>query len=194
MSTEADKCPWFADDPLLERYHDEEWGVPCHDDRRLFEYLMLECLSCGLSWRLMLLKRDIFRACFADFDYATVAAFGPAEVESALAYPGMIRSRRKIEAVVSNAQKFLDIIGQFGSFDRYLWAFTDGATLIYRQRLEGEWITRNELSDRIAADLRRRGFRFLGSPLIYSFIQSVGLVNDHEPHCPAYARIGGRIV
>ena len=194
MSTEADKCQWFADDPLLERYHDEEWGVPCHDDRRLFEYLMPECLSCGLSWRLMLLKRDIFRACFADFDYARVAAFGPAEVESALAYPGMIRSRRKIEAVVGNAQKFLDIIGQFGSFDRYLWAFTDGATLIYRRRLEGEWITRNELSDRIAADLRRRGFRFLGSTLIYSFIQSVGLVNDHEPHCPAYARIGGRIV
>ncbi len=194
MSAEADKCPWFADAPLLERYHDEEWGVPCHDDRRLFEYLMLECLSCGLSWRLMLLKRDIFRACFADFDYAKVAAFGPAEVESALAYPGMIRSRRKIEAVVGNAQKFLDIIGQFGSFDSYLWAYTDGATLIYRQRLEGEWIARNELSDRIAADLRRRGFRFLGSTLIYSFIQSVGLVNDHEPHCPQYARIGGRIV
>lgn len=188
------KCNWCEDGGLLERYHDTEWGIPYHSDKMLFEYLMLECMSAGLSWMLMLRKRDIFKACFADFDYKKVAAFTEEDVNKALEYPGMIKSRRKIEAVISNAQNFIIIQQEFGSFDSYIWAFTEGKTMIYQRHLDGEWLTRNDLSDNVAADLKKRGFKFLGSTLIYSYLQSIGVINDHDPGCSMFIKIGGVIV
>ncbi len=188
------KCQWFLDAGMLEHYHDEEWGIPCHDDKKLYEYLMLECMSAGLSWTLMLRKREIFRACFSDFDYLKVAAFTEEDVTRIMEYPGMIRSRRKILAVISNAQRFMEIRKEYGSFDKYIWHFTEGQTFIYQRRLDGEWLTTSELSDTVAKDLKRRGFKFLGSTLVYSYLQSIGIINDHEPSCYMYSRIGGIIV
>ncbi|EGN55658.1 DNA-3-methyladenine glycosylase I [Hallella multisaccharivorax] len=187
------KCSWCQDGGPIEKYHDEEWGRPCHDDRLLYEYLMLEAMSAGLSWSLMIKKRDIFHACFADFDEQKVATFGEADYDRIIAYPGMIRSRRKIEAMTGNARCFIQIQKEYGSFDRYLWHFTNGQTIIYRCHLEGERLTRSELSDEIAKDLKKRGFKFLGSILVYSFLQAVGIINDHEPHCRLFDEIGGTI-
>ena len=188
------KCFWCQDGGIMEHYHDTEWGIPCHSDRKLFEYLLMEAMSAGLSWKLMLQKREIFRSCFAGFDYRKIAQFTEDDIETIIAYPGMIRSHRKAEAIVNNAKSFIRIIEEFGSFDTYLWKFTDGKTLIYQQHLDGEWITKNELSDTIAADLKKRGFKYLGSTLIYSFIQSIGMVNDHTIDCWMFDRIGGIIV
>lgn len=188
------KCKWCQDGGLLEHYHDTEWGIPCHSEKKLFEYLMLEAMSCGLSWNLMLQKREIFRACFADFDYEKVAKFTEADIDRAMEYPGMIRSRRKIAAIISNAQRFIEIQQEFGSFDKYLWNYSEGKTLIYQRHFDGEWLTKNELSDRIATDLKKRGFKFLGSTLIYSYLQSVGIINDHAPECRMFEKIGGTIV
>ena len=188
------KCIWFEDGGLLEHYHNTEWGIPCHSDRLQFEYLMLECMSAGLSWSLMLQKRQIFKACFADFDYKKVAVFTEEDVTKAMEYPGMIKSRRKIETVVSNARNFIKIQQEFGSFDKYLWSFTDGKTLIYQSHINGNWETKNVLSDQIAGDLKKRGFKFLGSTLIYSYLQGVGMINDHMPACDMFEKIGGKIV
>ena len=187
------KCGWCKDGGLLEYYHDKEWGVPCHDDRMLYEYLMMECMSAGLSWKLMLQKRDIFRKCFAGFDFGKVAAFTEADVERILLFPGMIRSRRKIEAIVSNARCYVRIREEYGSFDRYIWSFTDGQTIIYRRHIEGEWLTTSELSDEISGDLKRCGFKFLGSTLVYSYLQGIGIVNDHFTYCDMFKKTGGII-
>ena len=155
---------------------------------------MLEAMSCGLSWKLMLQKREIFHACFADFDYRKVAEFTETDIDRAMECPGMIRSRRKIEAIVSNAKCFMQIQQEFGSFDKYLWAYSEGKTYIYQSHLDGIWLTKNDLSDTIAADLKKRGFKFLGSTLIYSYLQSVGIINDHAPECRMFEKIGGTIV
>lgn len=185
------KCRWFCDGGLLESYHDAEWGLPCHDDRQLFEALILECLSSGLSWLLMLKKRDVFRACFADFDYARVAEFGASDVERIFRHAGMIKSRRKIEAVISNARAFNAIRREQGSFDKYIWHFTAGQTVIYPRRTDGEWQTTSPLSHTVAKDLKARGFKYIGPTLAYSFLQAIGVVNDHEPACAMFGRIGG---
>lgn len=194
MNKDDHKCEWCQDGGLLEHYHDTEWGIPCHSEKLLFEYLMLESMSCGLSWNLMLQKREIFHACFADFDYEKVAEFTEADINRAMEYPGMIRSRRKIEAIISNAKCFMQIQQEFGSFDKYLWDYPEGKTFIYQRHLDGEWLTKNDLSDKIAADLKKRGFKFLGSTLIYSYLQSVGIINDHEPECRMFEKIGGTII
>lgn len=188
------KCPWFEDGGLLERYHDEEWGQPCHDDRLLYEYLMLECLSAGLSWKLMLQKRSVFRECLAGFDFERLASFDETDIAAALAFPGMIRSRRKIEAIVGNARCYRQIRSEWGSFDRYIWSFTEGRTVIYQTHLDGGWKTVSTLSETIAGDLRRRGFKYLGPTLVYSYLQSVGVVNDHEPDCYLFGQVGGDVV
>ncbi|MBQ7239316.1 MAG: DNA-3-methyladenine glycosylase I [Bacteroidales bacterium] len=188
------KCQWCQDNGLLEHYHDTEWGIPCHADRMLFEYLTLEAMSCGLSWLLMLQKREIFRDCFGDFDYKKVAEFTESDINRAMKYPGMIKSRRKIEAIISNAKCFMLIQQEFGSFDKYLWDYSEGKTFIYQSHLGGIWLTKNDLSDKIAADLKNRGFKFLGSTLIYSYLQSVGIINDHAPECWMFEKIGGTIV
>lgn len=191
---ETTKCRWCQDGSWLEHYHDTEWGIPCHDEQLLFEYLMLEAMSCGLSWRLMLQKRAVFRACFADFDYRKVAQLTEEDIDKAMEHPGMIKSRRKIAAIISNARCFLQIQQEFGSFDKYLWNYSEGKTYIYQRHLDGEWLTKNGLSDRIAADLKKRGFQFLGSTLVYSYLQSIGMVNDHAPECWMFEKIGGTIL
>ncbi len=182
------RCVWCRGNALLLKYHDREWGVPVHDDRLLFEHLSLEVLQCGLSWLLMLKKREIFRRCLADFRSEDLAAFTEKDVERALATQGMIRSRRKIEAVVNNARAFLALQREHGSFDAWLWNFTQGAMLIYAEHEHGI-PPRNELSDAVSKELRSRGFRFLGSVTVYAFLQACGLINDHERSCPRFGEV-----
>ena len=180
-------CDWDTTDELCLRYHDEEWGVPLHDDRGQFEFLSLEVMQCGLNWTMMLHKREVFRACFAGFDFDAVAAFGPEDVERILEAPGMIRSRRKVEAIINNARCFQRVREEFGSFDAYLWGFSDGKTILYNKHEDG-WIpVSNGLSARIAADLRRRGFKYLGPTTVYSHLQACGIINDHGRDCPRHA-------
>lgn len=185
------KCAWCRDGGLNETYHDEEWGVPLHDDRKQFEFLMLEVMQCGLSWTLMLKKRETFRACFAGFDYEKVAAFTEADVERILNVPNMIRSPRKVRAVINNARKFMEIRQEFGSFSAFLWRFTNGRTYVY-PRHRTEWVARNALSDMVAAELVGRGFKYLGSITVYSHLQAAGLILDHEPDCFRFAEIAAR--
>lgn len=176
------RCSWVGSDPLYIRYHDEEWGVPCHDERKHFMYLTMECLSCGLSWLLMLKKREVFSQCFAAFCVEKVAAFTPAHVQRILATPGMIRSEQKVRAVINNAQCFLKVQAEWGTFDRYLWHFTHGITVVYPEHA-AQPVTRNELSDLVASDMKQRGFKYVGSTIIYSHLQGIGVINDHESTC-----------
>lgn len=185
---EQERCGWCQSNELDKAYHDGEWGVPLHDDQKQFEFLMMEVMQCGLSWNLMLKKREIFRQCFDEFDYRKVAEYGEKKIEEIMETPGMIRSRRKIQAVISNARVFLSIMEEFGSFDRYLWNYTDGKTLVYKSH-QTQWVASNELSDRISKDLRRRGFKYLGSITVYSHLQACGMINDHEEHCFRYREI-----
>ena len=184
-----ERCAWCRDGGRMEAYHDTQWGIPLHDDRGQFEFLMMEVMQCGLSWALMLKKREIFRECFAGFDYEQVAGFTEADIARILETPGMIRSRRKIEAVIRNAQLFLEVIREYGSFSRYLWGFTGGKTYIYRAHHQGAWEASNALSDRISRDLKRRGFKYLGSITVYSHLQACGVINDHEPTCWMYPKL-----
>ena len=165
---EKEICRWCKGDTMMEKYHNEEWGIACHNDQQLYEYLMLEAMSCGLSWKLMLMKREIFRTCFANFDYMKVAQFTNSDVERIMQYPGIIKSKRKIEAMISNAQAFIKIRNEFETFDNYIWSFTKGKTIIYNNRPNGMMQTQSKLSDIIAKDLKKRGFKFLGSVFVYS--------------------------
>ena len=183
------RCAWCEDGGMMQRYHDEEWGEPVHDDRKQFEYLMLEAMQCGLSWSLMLKKREIFRQCFDDFDFLKIAAYTEQDVERILNTENMIRSRGKINAIINNARCFLSVIEEFGSFDRYLWGFSEGKTMIYRKHQRGDHETRNELSDRIAKDIKKRGFKYLGSITLFSHLQACGIINDHDPGCFKYEEL-----
>lgn len=183
------RCAWCCDGGLNQKYHDEEWGIPLHDDQKHFEYLMLEVMQCGLSWTLMLKKREIFRHCFADFDYHKVAEFTEQDIDRILNTDGMIRSRRKICAIIHNAKCFLHIIDDCGSFDQYIWSFTNGKTHIYPKHHQGFWEAKNGLSDRVSADLKKRGFKFLGSITVFSHLQACGIINDHSPDCWMYDRL-----
>lgn len=183
------RCKWCCDGGIAQKYHDEEWGIPLHDDKRHFEYLLLEVMQCGLSWTLMLKKREIFRECFKDFEVKAVAQLGEADIEQMLQAEGMIKSRRKIDAIINNAKCFLAVIEEFGSFDTYIWSFSDNQTLVYRKHHEGESEARNELSDLLSKDLKKRGFKFLGSITVYSHLQACGIINDHEPECWMYEDI-----
>ena len=181
---ELKRCRWA--DPVSElyiAYHDQEWGVPEHDDRKLFEMLILEGFQAGLSWITILKKREAFRKAFDGFDPAVIARYGPEKVAELMADPGIVRNRRKIEAAVTNAAVFLDIQKEFGSFDHYLWDFTEGKVIL---NTDDQVRARSELSDRISKDLKRRGMKFVGTVIIYSFLQAVGVVNDHETGCWCY--------
>lgn len=191
---EKEICRWCKGDTMMEKYHNEEWGIACHNDQQLYEYLMLEAMSCGLSWKLMLMKREIFRTCFANFDYMKVAQFTNIDVERIMQYPGIIKSKRKIEAMISNDQAFIKIRNEFETFDKYIWSFTKGKTIIYNNRPNGMMQTQSKLSDIIAKDLKKRGFKFLGSVLVYSFIQAIGMVNDHDTTCYMFNEIGGDVI
>ena len=177
-------CGWAAgDNPLMRRYHDKEWGVPVHDDRRLFEFLTLEGAQAGLSWSTILGKRENYREAFAGFDPVRVARFDSRRRTSLMKNPGIVRNRLKIESTVSNARAFLDVRKEFGSFNDYLWQFVDGKPLQNRRRSLREVPARTRVSDALSIDLTKRGFRFVGSTIMYAFMQAVGMVNDHEISC-----------
>ena len=184
----CESCAWCLGDAALKRYHDEEWGNPLHDDRKHFEYLALETFQCGLSWKLVLQKREIFRACFDNFDYEKIAAYDDAMIARALATPGMLKNRAKAFAMVTNARAFIKIIDEFGAFDKYIWGFTGGKSRVYTSHGAAP-VTRNALSDEIASDLKKRGFKFIGSITVYSYLQSCGIINDHSPACFRYIQI-----
>jgi DNA-3-methyladenine glycosylase I len=177
------RCRWAADssDPASVRYHDEEWGRPVHDDRRLFEMLTLEGAQAGLSWATILHKRAGYRRAFDRFDPRKVARFDARRRAALRRDPGIVRNRLKIESSVSNARAFLAVQREFGSFARYLWSFVSGRPVVNRRR--GRLPARTALSDRISSDLARRGFKFVGSTIIYAYLQAVGVVNDHSPGC-----------
>ncbi len=166
--------------------------MPVHDDRKMFEYLTLENLQCGLSWDLMLKKREIFRQCFYAFDYDKIAACTEDDVQRILAAEGMLKSGRKIRAVIHNARCFQKVREEFGSFCDYLWAYTDGKTVVYDGHAQGRVPVSNGLSDRISKDLKKRGFKYIGSVTVYSHLQACGMVNDHDAECPCFHRINGR--
>jgi DNA-3-methyladenine glycosylase I len=174
------------------RYHDEEWGVPVHDDRTQFEFLVLEGAQAGLSWLTILRKRENYRAAFDNFDPEKVARYGRQEVERLLSDSGIVRNRLKIHAAIENARRFLDVQSRYGSFDAYLWEFVDGKTVKNCWKSTAEIPTSSELSERISKDLKSRGFKFVGPTIIYSHLQAVGIVNDHITACFRYEELGGR--
>lgn len=183
------RCPWcLINEPMI-KYHDQEWGVPVHDDQKQFEFLMMEVMQCGLNWNMMIRKREIFRNCFAGFDYHAVAGFAEADIERIMNTEGMIKSRRKIEAVIHNARCFLEIREEFGSFSRYLWEYSKGKTILYAGHQKGNIPARNGLSDLISKDLKKRGFKYLGSITVYSHLQACGVINDHEESCDCYQKL-----
>lgn len=185
-SDEIRRCAWVGDEPLYQAYHDEEWGIPVHDDRLLFEFLVLEGAQAGLSWLTILKKREGYRRAFAEFDPEAVAALAPAAVERLLADPGIIRNRLKVESAVGNARAFLRVQEEFGSFDAYVWRFVAGETI------QNEWKTMAEIpvktpeAERMSADLKKRGFRFVGPTICYAHMQATGMVNDHTVDCFRY--------
>lgn len=190
MSTQAQaRCPWCGTDPLYVKYHDEEWGVPVHDDQMLFEFLTLETFQAGLSWITVLRKRENFRSAFASFDVGRVAAFTDGDVERLMADTGIIRNGAKIRAAIGNAQAFMTVQREFGTFDRYIWAFVDGKPIINQHRELKQLPARTELSDRISADLKKRGFKFVGSTVVYAHMQATGMVNDHLTSCPRHNEV-----
>ena len=184
-----ERCPWCLGNEKMIRYHDVEWGVPVHDDRKQFEFLMMEVMQCGLNWNMMIQKREIFRSCFDGFDFDKVAAYGEADIERIIGTDGMIRSRRKIEAVIHNARCFQKIRAEFGSFSEYIWGFTRGKTYLYMGHQKGNVPARNGLSDRISADLKRRGLKYMGSVTVYAHLQACGMINDHWEGCFRYKEL-----
>jgi DNA-3-methyladenine glycosylase I len=181
--TDVRRCAWCTADPLYVAYHDDEWGVPVHDDRLLFEMLILEGAQAGLSWLTILKKRARYRAVFADFDPEKVARFTPARVEKLLLDPGIVRNRAKLEAAIVNARAFLALQREHGSFAAWLWAFVGGAPIRNHPATPADVPARTELSDRIGKELKRRGFKFVGSTICYAFLQAVGVVDDHLTTC-----------
>ena len=177
-------CSWADMNETMRTYHDTEWGVPVHDDRRMFEHLTMECLQCGLSWDLMMKKREIFRQCFDGFDFDKIAAYDDADGERILNTEGMIRSPRKIAAVIHNARCYQKVREEYGSFCAYLWSYTGGKTILYEGHDAGVIPVSNGLSDRISRDLKKRGFRYVGPVTIYAHLQSCGIINDHGEDCP----------
>ena len=188
MSTVKGRCPWAGDNPIYVDYHDTEWGMPVHDDARHFEFLVLEAAQAGLSWLTVLKKRDAYRAAYRGFDPARVARFGARDVARLLGNAGIIRNRLKISSSISNARRFLEIQEEFGSFDAYLWGWTGRRPVLNRWKEQSEVPPRSELSDAISRDLKARGFSFVGSTIVYSHLQAVGVVNDHLLSCFRRAR------
>jgi len=185
------RCDWveLSGNGLCVPYHDTEWGVPLHDDRRLFEAVVLDGFQAGLSWALMLRKRESFRRAFDGFDAERIARYGREEIDVLLRDAGIIRNRLKIEAAVTNARAFLAVREEHGSFDRYIWCFVDGKPVVNRWKSLKEIPTRSRESDAMSADLKKRGFKFVGTTICYAFMQAVGMVNDHQVSCFRYREI-----
>ena len=185
--TEPSRCGWAGTDPRMIAYHDQEWGVPLHDDRLLFEFLILEGVQAGLSWSTILNKRDAYREAFAGFDPSKVARFDRRRIERLLTNAGIVRNRLKIEATVANAQAMLELQREAGSFDRFVWSFVGGKPKINRWRSLAQVPAQTRESDALSAALKQRGFRFVGSTICYAFMQATGLVNDHLVSCDRFA-------
>ncbi len=183
------RCGWSLNDATMTQYHDKEWGVPVHDDRKLFEFLVLEGAQAGLSWLTILRKRDEYRKAFDDFDYNKVARYDAIKIERLLENGGIIRNRLKIESVITNAKAMLQVRDEFGSFDKYLWHFVD------EKQIKNRWTSlemvpaRTDISDRMSRDMISRGFRFVGSKTCYAYMQATGMVNDHITSCFRYSEI-----
>ncbi|MBT4501973.1 MAG: DNA-3-methyladenine glycosylase I [Gemmatimonadetes bacterium] len=184
-----ERCAWAGDDPLYMRYHDEDWGVPVHEDRTHFEFLVLESAQAGLSWITVLRRRENYRRLYDQFDPRIVAEYGEEKIEALLGDAGIIRNRMKVESSVNNARRFLEVQEEFGSFNRYLWNFVGGKPLVNRWSEMSQIPASTELSDRVSKDLKKRGFRFIGTTIIYAHLQAVGLVNDHLVGCFRYKEI-----
>ena len=186
----ARRCPWPEGNEQMLRYHDTEWGVPLHDDRKLFEFLVLDAFQAGLSWAIVLKKREGFRKAFDNFDARKVVKYDGRKVKALLADAGIIRNRMKIEATIANAREFLAVQREFGSFDRYIWQFTGGKTKKNRWRTLQQLPARSAESDAMSKDLKDRGLRFVGSTICYAFMQAAGMVNDHLVGCFRYHAVG----
>ncbi|HXJ09322.1 MAG TPA: DNA-3-methyladenine glycosylase I [Burkholderiales bacterium] len=183
---EKARCAWAGTDPLYVEYHDREWGVPVHDDRKLFEFLILEGAQAGLSWITILRKRENYRKAFAGFDPGKVSRFSKEKIQSLLRNPGIIRNKLKVESAVTNAQAFLAVQKEFGSFDKYMWQFVGGKPMLNRRKSMAQIPASTPESDAMSADLKKRGFRFVGSTICYAHMQAVGMVNDHVKTCFRY--------
>jgi DNA-3-methyladenine glycosylase I len=184
------RCAWAGADPLMIAYHDSEWGTPIHDDRTLFEFLVLEGAQAGLSWQTILRKRDRYREVFDHFDPAVVAAYGEEDTARLLADPGIVRNRLKISSTIGNARAFLAVQNEFGSFDAYIWRFVDGVPIRNAWPSTGGLPARTAISDAMSKDLKRRGFSFVGTTICYAFMQATGMVNDHIVECFRYGEVG----
>jgi DNA-3-methyladenine glycosylase I len=184
-----ERCPWSLGDEMYVKYHDEEWGTPIHDDVKQFEFLVLESAQAGLSWHTVLSKRENYRKAYKGFDPEKVAGFTEKNVGEMMNNPGIIRNRMKIEASINNAKRLLEIRKEFGSFDRYLWSFVYFKPVVGHWKSMSEIPAKTELSDRISKDMKKRGFRFLGSTIIYSHLQAVGIINDHITGCFRYKEL-----
>jgi DNA-3-methyladenine glycosylase I len=180
------RCAWVGNNPLMTEYHDSEWGVPVHDDQKLFEFLILEGAQAGLTWQTILNKRENYRKAFDGFDPAKVAAYTEDDVARLLADPGIVRNRLKVRAAIGNARAFLEVQREFGLFDRYLWQFVGGQPIKNASRSLSEIPAKTTESDALSKDLLKRGFKFVGSTICYAFMQAVGMVNDHTVDCFRY--------
>ena len=183
------RCAWGSSNPLMIEYHDTEWGVPLHDEQRLFEFLILEGMQAGLSWNTILNKRENFRRAFAEFDVEKVARFGKRDINRLLKDVGIIRNRLKIEAAITNAQRFIEVQNELGSFDAYIWSFVNGKPIKNGFKSLKEIPPKTPLSDMISKDLIKRGFKFVGSTIVYAHMQATGMVNDHTVDCFRYNEV-----
>ncbi len=183
MKTELNRCSWCLSSDLYKKYHDEEWGVPVYDDQKLFEFLILETFQAGLSWITILNKRENFRIAFDYFDYSKVAQYSEDKIQELLVNVGIIRNQLKIRAAVSNAVAFMKVQGEFGSFNNYIWQFTNGKPIINNPKTLKDIPATTPLSDEISKDLKKRGFKFVGSTVVYAHMQATGMVDDHVEDC-----------
>jgi DNA-3-methyladenine glycosylase I len=183
------RCPWPSEDKLMIKYHDKEWGVPLHNDRKLFEFLILEGFQAGLSWRTILHKRENFRKAFDNFDFNKVAKYDKRKINSLLKNEGIIRNKLKIEAAITNAKAFLQVRKEFGTFDKYIWSFVSGKPIQNKFKTLKDLPAKTALSDKISDDLKKRGFKFVGSTIVYAHMQATGMVNDHIVSCYRHKEI-----
>jgi len=186
-----ERCAWLGDDPLMMAYHDEEWGVPLHDERRHFEFLVLDAFQAGLSWRTVLRKRESFRKALHGFDPERIARYGPKDRERLLADPGIIRNRQKVDATIGNARAFLDLVGREGSFDAWIWRFTGGDTIQNAWAELGELPAKTPEAEAMSRALKAEGFKFVGPTICYAYMQAAGMVNDHVTRCFRWRQLGG---
>jgi DNA-3-methyladenine glycosylase I len=185
------RCDWSTKDPLFIAYHDNEWGVPLHDERQLFEFLILETFQAGLSWITVLRKRDNFRKAFDNFEFKKIALYDEDKVQELLQNAGIIRNKLKVRAAISNANAFMEIQKEFGSFDKYIWGFVNGKPIQTNRKLMSEITATTETSDKLSKDLKKRGFKFVGSTVIYAHMQATGMVNDHVESCFRFKELKG---